>query len=72
MVILKYIEDFPYLELSTGKSETTSLTGVEIGPDFTAADKTWGMFRAIGNMAFACAYLQILIEIQVSNNFASS
>ncbi|KAL9443228.1 hypothetical protein AB3S75_016563 [Citrus x aurantiifolia] len=48
----------------SGHGETTSLTGEKIGPNLTAADKTWGMFSAIGNIAFACAYLQILIEIQ--------
>lgn len=62
----KVLNSDPNLELWTGHGETTSLAGEEIGPNLTAADKTWGMFSAIGNIAFACAYLQILIEIQVS------
>lgn len=59
---------FPYLEKAriwTGQGQNTTLTGVEIGPDLTAADKTWRMFQAIGNLAFACSYSAILIEIQV-------
>ncbi|KAJ4708121.1 Amino acid permease [Melia azedarach] len=48
----------------SGQGRKTSLTGVEIRLDLTAADKTWRMFQAVGNMAFACAYSRILIEIQ--------
>lgn len=40
-----------------------SLTGVSIGT-VTKAQKTWGFFQSLGNMAFAYSYSQILIEIQ--------
>lgn len=49
----------------TGHGHRTTLTGVEVGVDLTAAEKIWTIFRAIGDMAFACAYSVILIEIQV-------
>lgn len=41
-----------------------SLTGVSIGT-VTKAQKVWGTFQALGNIAFAYSYSQILIEIQV-------
>lgn len=44
----------------------TSLTGVTVGVDVTAADKVWRCFQAIGDIAFAYAYSNVLIEIQVS------
>uniref|UniRef100_A0A803MV41 Amino acid transporter transmembrane domain-containing protein n=1 Tax=Chenopodium quinoa TaxID=63459 RepID=A0A803MV41_CHEQI len=44
----------------------TSLTGVTVGVDVTAADKVWRCFQAIGNIAFAYAYSNVLIEIQAS------
>ncbi|KAB5553199.1 hypothetical protein DKX38_010510 [Salix brachista] len=47
-----------------GHGHRTTLTGVEVGVDVTAAEKIWTIFRAIGDMAFACAYSVILIEIQ--------
>jgi hypothetical protein len=31
----------------------------------TKAQKLWGTFQALGNIAFAYSYSQILIEIQV-------
>ncbi|CAL5204385.1 unnamed protein product [Lathyrus oleraceus] len=40
-----------------------SLTGVTIGM-VTEAQKVWGVFQALGNIAFAYSYSQILIEIQ--------
>ncbi|PNY04094.1 amino acid permease [Trifolium pratense] len=40
-----------------------SLTGVSIGT-VTKAQKIWGTFQALGNIAFAYSYSQILIEIQ--------
>lgn len=51
----------------TGNGARTNVTGVEVGVDFTVADKVWRIFTAVGNMAFACAYSSILIEIQVRN-----
>ncbi|KAK7350913.1 hypothetical protein VNO77_09962 [Canavalia gladiata] len=40
-----------------------TLTGVSIGT-VTEAQKVWGVFQALGNIAFAYSYSQILIEIQ--------
>ncbi|CAK8567966.1 unnamed protein product [Lathyrus sativus] len=40
-----------------------SLTGVTVGT-VTEAQKVWGVFQALGNIAFAYSYSQILIEIQ--------
>lgn len=47
----------------------TTLTGVEIGVDVTATEKVWRMFQAIGDIAFAYAFSNVLIEIQASNIF---
>lgn len=41
------------------------MSGIEVGMNLTTEDKIWRMFRAIGDMAFACAYSPILIEIAV-------
>ena len=55
-----------WLFLFAGKGERTTLTGVEVGINLSAAEKTWRMFRAFGDIAFAYTYSQILIEIQVT------
>ncbi|CAI9773127.1 unnamed protein product [Fraxinus pennsylvanica] len=47
-----------------GQGKRTSLSGVEVGISLSAAEKTWRMFRALGDIAFAYTYSQILIEIQ--------
>lgn len=41
-----------------------SLTGIGIA-SVTPAQKTWKTFQALGNIAFAYSYSNILIEIQV-------
>ncbi|KAL2940098.1 Amino acid permease 6 [Bienertia sinuspersici] len=51
-------------KIISGKGGTTTLTGVVIGIDVTAAGKTWRMFRALGDIAFAYSFSQVLIEIQ--------
>ncbi|KZV37208.1 amino acid permease 8-like [Dorcoceras hygrometricum] len=48
----------------SGKGEKTTLTGVEVGIGISAADKTWRMFRAFGDIAFAYTYSPVLVEIQ--------
>ncbi|XP_073134536.1 amino acid permease 8-like [Henckelia pumila] len=48
----------------SGKGEKTTLTGVEVGISISAADKTWRMFRAFGDVAFSYSYTPILVEIQ--------
>ncbi|WJZ84769.1 hypothetical protein VitviT2T_004360 [Vitis vinifera] len=42
----------------------TTLTGIEVGPGLTAAQKMWRMFRAFGDMLICCSYSAVLIEIQ--------
>ncbi|KAK4388800.1 Amino acid permease 8 [Sesamum angolense] len=48
----------------SGQGGRTTLTGVEVGIGLSAAEKTWRMFRAFGDIAFAYTYSQILVEIQ--------
>lgn len=42
----------------------TSLTGVQVGVDVSGSEKVWRTFQAIGDIAFAYAYSNVLIEIQ--------
>ncbi|WVZ19310.1 hypothetical protein V8G54_006632 [Vigna mungo] len=42
----------------------TTLTGVQVGVDVTGPEKVWRTFQAIGDIAFAYAYSNVLIEIQ--------
>ncbi|RZC44324.1 hypothetical protein C5167_037276 [Papaver somniferum] len=42
----------------------TTLTGVQVGIDVTGAEKVWRTFQALGNIAFAYAFSNILVEIQ--------
>ncbi|PNY03181.1 amino acid permease 6-like protein, partial [Trifolium pratense] len=53
-------------KVAGGGHVTTSLTGVQIGVDVTATEKVWRMFQAIGDIAFAYAFSNVLIEIQAS------
>ncbi|PNY06403.1 amino acid permease 6-like protein, partial [Trifolium pratense] len=50
-----------------GPPVRTSLTGVQVGVDVTGTEKVWRMFQAIGDIAFAYAYSNVLIEIQASH-----
>lgn len=43
----------------------TSLTGTQVGVDVSGSEKIWRTFQAFGNIAFAYAYANVLIEIQV-------
>ncbi|OIW14571.1 hypothetical protein TanjilG_32913 [Lupinus angustifolius] len=47
-----------------GEHVRTSLTGVQVGVDVTGSEKVWRTFQAIGDIAFAYAYSNVLIEIQ--------
>ncbi|KAG8635897.1 amino acid permease 6 isoform X2 [Manihot esculenta] len=51
------------VKVISGDGGRTTLSGIEVGMNLTTEDKIWRMFRAIGDMAFACAYSPILIEI---------
>ncbi|GAA0141754.1 hypothetical protein LIER_02823 [Lithospermum erythrorhizon] len=46
----------------SGETARTSLTGIETGED--TSEKTWKMFRALGNIAFAYTFSQVLVDIQ--------
>ncbi|KAI3468177.1 hypothetical protein Pfo_024840 [Paulownia fortunei] len=58
-----------FAKVITGQGERTTLTGVEVGIGLSAAEKTWRMFRAFGDIAFAYTYSQILVEIQPTYYF---
>ncbi|TKY74508.1 Amino acid permease 6 [Spatholobus suberectus] len=47
-----------------GEHVRTSLTGVQVGVDVTGSEKVWRTLQAIGDVAFAYAYSNVLIEIQ--------
>jgi len=49
-----------------GSHAETSLTGVEVGKDVTGMEKIWTTFQAIGNIAFAYSFSQVMVEIQAS------
>ncbi|KAK9274099.1 hypothetical protein L1049_018913 [Liquidambar formosana] len=51
-------------KIISGEGGRTTLTGVEVGVDLSAAQKTWRVFRALGDMAFAYTYSQVFLEIQ--------
>lgn len=58
-----------FVNAEGGGNGKTTLTGVEIGVDVTASEKVWSVFQAIGDIAFAYAFSNVLIEIQASNIF---
>ncbi|CAN1289705.1 Amino acid permease 6, partial [Linum perenne] len=67
--ILAAVMSFAYSIIGLGLSIAkvagkTTLTGVRIGVDVSAAQKVWRTFQAIGDIAFAYAFSTILIEIQ--------
>ncbi|KAK9163534.1 hypothetical protein Syun_004436 [Stephania yunnanensis] len=47
-----------------GHHARTSLTGVTVGVDVSGEEKVWRSFQAIGNIAFAYAFSNVLVEIQ--------
>ncbi|KDP34175.1 hypothetical protein JCGZ_07746 [Jatropha curcas] len=53
-----------FAKITSGKGERTTLTGVEVGMGLSQADKVWSMLRATGDIAFACSFASVLIEIQ--------
>ena len=55
------------VDVEGGGHTRTSLTGVQVGVDVTGTEKVWRTFQAIGDIAFAYAYSNVLIEIQASN-----
>ncbi|XP_054798135.1 amino acid permease 6-like [Prosopis cineraria] len=53
-------------KIAEGNHVQTSLTGVQVGVDVSASEKVWRTFQAIGDIAFAYAFSNVLIEIQAS------
>ncbi|CAN0921945.1 Amino acid permease 6 [Linum grandiflorum] len=51
-------------KVAGGDTGKTTLTGVRVGVDVSAAQKVWRTFQAIGDIAFAYAFSTVLIEIQ--------
>ncbi|RWW33717.1 hypothetical protein GW17_00001559 [Ensete ventricosum] len=56
---------FPCSCNAEGPHARTSLTGVTVGVDVSGSEKVWRTFQALGDIAFAYAYSNVLIEIQV-------
>ncbi|TVU41016.1 hypothetical protein EJB05_14504 [Eragrostis curvula] len=50
--------------IAGGVHVKTSLTGATVGVDVSASEKIWKTFQAIGDIAFAYTYSNVLIEIQ--------
>ncbi|RDX81802.1 Amino acid permease 6 [Mucuna pruriens] len=59
-------------KVAGGGHGRTSLTGVQIGVDVSGTEKIWKMFQAIGDIAFAYAFSNVLIEIQASNIYSDT
>lgn len=51
-------------KIISGEGGRTTLTGVEVGVDVSESEKIWRACRALGNIALACTYAQISIDIQ--------
>ncbi|KAI3508946.1 hypothetical protein L1887_23968 [Cichorium endivia] len=52
------------IDKAMGSDAKTYLTGIPVGPKFSAMDKMWKILQAIGDMAFSYAFSTVLIEIQ--------
>ncbi|PHT98225.1 Amino acid permease 6 [Capsicum chinense] len=50
-----------------GVSGNTSLTGTTVGKDLSGTQKMWNTFSALGDIAFAYAFSNVLIEIQAKH-----
>ncbi|KAK8656400.1 hypothetical protein V6N13_098353 [Hibiscus sabdariffa] len=53
-------------KVAGGSHASTSLTGTTVGVDVTNWQKIWNCLEALGNIAFAYAFSNVLIEIQAS------
>ncbi|KAL0914527.1 hypothetical protein M5K25_014882 [Dendrobium thyrsiflorum] len=51
-------------KIAEGSNARTSLTGVTVGVDVTGSEKVWRTFQALGDIAFAYSFSNVLIEIQ--------
>ncbi|CAH9100253.1 unnamed protein product [Cuscuta europaea] len=50
--------------IARGTHVTTSITGRPIGPNFSSTEKMWNIFAAVGDIAFAYIFSNVLVEIQ--------
>ncbi|KAG9149117.1 hypothetical protein Leryth_010707 [Lithospermum erythrorhizon] len=50
--------------LFVGQTKRTSFTGIDVGPGYSASDKSWAILTAVGNIAFSYSYSPVLINIQ--------
>ncbi|KAG1348106.1 putative Amino acid permease 6 [Cocos nucifera] len=57
-------DDDGRVKRTEGVAARTTLTGVTVGVDVSAGEKVWRTFQALGNMAFAFTYSNVLIEIE--------
>ncbi|KAI0487904.1 hypothetical protein KFK09_027727 [Dendrobium nobile] len=51
-------------QIVSGNTGKTTITGTIVGVDVTQTEKVWNVFQALGNIAFACSFSMVLIEIQ--------
>ncbi|KAJ4824343.1 hypothetical protein Tsubulata_104307 [Turnera subulata] len=51
-------------KIAEGKHVPSSITGVVVGVDVTSSQKIWNCLQAIGNIAFAYVFSNVLVEIQ--------
>ncbi|EYU39082.1 hypothetical protein ABFS82_14G102100 [Erythranthe guttata] len=51
-------------KIAEGGQIESGLTGVPIGKDMSSTDKMWNTYNALGNIAFAYAFSNVLVEIQ--------
>lgn len=58
---------FRLINVADGKAGKTGIIGVTAGVDVTHAQKVWNCLQAIGNIAFAYSYANVLIDIQASS-----
>lgn len=49
--------------LISGKGASTSITGTQIGPELTAAEKVWRVCTSMGNIALASTYATVIYDI---------
>ena len=50
--------------ICTGPRGRTTMTGVEVGVDVSQAEKIWRECTALENIALACAYTFIAMDVQ--------
>ncbi|PKA65981.1 Amino acid permease 6 [Apostasia shenzhenica] len=51
-------------KIAEGERGRTSLTGVTVGADVSGIEKVWRSFQALGDIAFAYTFSNVLVEIQ--------